>query len=105
MNFFEKRKWAKLLRGCRYDFVAEKLGTAFDGTMIPKELSALLDIYIEKPCLDTAVQLIKYDLGNQKENLDNARFLKLFVSASDLGREEAYAYIMNKILKTKRMNP
>ena len=99
MNFFEKRKWAKLLRGCRYDFVAEKLGTAFDGSLIPKELSTLLDIYIEKPCLETAVQLIKYNLDNQKEDLNNASFLKLFVSASDLEREEAYAYLMNKILK------
>jgi len=99
MNFFEKRKWAKLLRGCRYDFVAEKLGTSFDGTIIPKELGTLLDTYMEKPCLETAVQLIKYDLDNQKEDIDNAKFLKLFVSASDLGREEAYAYLMNKILK------
>ena len=99
MNFFEKRKWAKLLRGCRYDFVAEKLGSAFEGTIIPKELGTLLDIYMEKPCLENAVPLIKYDLDSQHENLDNARFLNLFVLASDLGREEAYKYLMNRILK------
>jgi hypothetical protein len=99
MNFLEKRKWGKLLRGCRYDFAAEKLGTAFEGAIIPKELVTLLDNYMEKPCLETAVQLIKYDLNNQKDDLDNATFLKLFVLASDLGREEAYEYLMNRILE------
>ena len=79
MTFFEKRKWAKLLRGCRYDSVVEKLGPALDGVIIPKELGTLLDRFVEKPCLETAVELIKYDLGSQKEDVGESKFLKLFV--------------------------
>jgi hypothetical protein len=101
MNFFEKRKWAKLLRGCRYDFVAEKLGVSFNGTVIPQELGTLLDMYIAKPCFETAVQLIQYDLCN-KNDIDDASFLKLFTSASDLTRDEAYEYIRSEILKIKK---
>jgi hypothetical protein len=103
MNFFEKRRWTKLLKGCRYDFVAEKLGTALDGSIIPKELAVLLDSYSSKPCLETAVELIKYDFAHHKENIEDANFLKLFMVASNVGREEFYNYFKNRILSSEEI--
>ncbi|MCE5339774.1 MAG: hypothetical protein LLF92_01425 [Planctomycetaceae bacterium] len=97
MNFFEKRRWAKLLKGCRYDFVAEKLETALNGSFIPKELASLLDAYCSRPCLETAVELIKYDLHNQKENVEDTTFLNLFLSGSNAGREEFYKFFKKAI--------
>lgn len=101
MNFFEKRRWAKLLKGCDYYGVAEKTGMAFDGSIISQELSILLDAYCSYPCLETAIGLIKFDL-HENRNPEEAKFITLFMLASDVGSEEFYHYFRNNILPIEK---
>jgi ankyrin repeat protein len=72
MNFFEyfieKRRWKKILKGCDYQLAAKVLNRQFKGSVIRNELAALLENYMTKPCLETALDLIQY----------NTRFFILF---------------------------
>ena len=58
-----KRKLRKLLDGCNYEMVKTLLVRNFSGGVIPNELARLLDKFIDNPCYDTAVDLIKHDSG------------------------------------------
>jgi hypothetical protein len=48
-------------RDCNFEFARQYLGNLFDGTLIPKELAQLLESFIENPCADTAIEIIKFD--------------------------------------------
>lgn len=60
MNFFEKRRWKYMLKNCDYNLAASVLISKFKGGVIKKELSALFDKYLDNPCLENAVAIIKY---------------------------------------------
>ena len=57
------------IAGCDYDYAAAELKRRLGGGVLPKELVSLLADYCEKPCLETALDLILFD----------ARFLAFFV--------------------------
>lgn len=60
MNFWERRKWNSLLKGCDYQLAGKVLIQKFKGGVIKKELASLFDAYLENPCLETAVDIIKF---------------------------------------------
>lgn len=60
MNFFKKRRWKHLLKNCDYNLAASVLISQFKRGVIKKELATLFDEYLDNPCLETAVAIIKY---------------------------------------------
>lgn len=56
-----KRRLKKLIDGCNYEIAKTLLVRNLSGKVIPKELVCLLDKFIDNPCYDTSIDLIKYD--------------------------------------------
>ncbi len=61
MNFFEKRRWKRLLNNCDYQIARTLLIKIFQDSVVPKKLAKLLENYFSNPCLETAVDLLKFD--------------------------------------------
>lgn len=58
MNWLRKRKLRRQMEGCNYPMARDLFIQDFEGGVVPKELAALLDRFIEKPCFETASTLI-----------------------------------------------
>ena len=69
----------KRLRDCNFEFAKQSLIALFSEAIIPKELAKALDNFIEKPCLDTAKELMKI----------NPDFVAVFYSARKGGFTES----------------
>jgi len=56
-----KRNVEKRLNNCNYEMAKSYLISQWKGKIIPKELAGIFDRFINKPCKETALELIKHD--------------------------------------------
>jgi len=55
------RNIRKRLNNCNYEMARSHLIDQWQGKVTPKELAGILDRFINNPCKETALELIKYD--------------------------------------------
>ena len=60
--FWRRKRHDNILKGCDYSLAARMLTRQFAGGVIKKELAALLDAFLERPCYETASSIIDYDM-------------------------------------------
>jgi len=60
-EMFAKRYIKNRIRNCNFEFAKQSIINQFSGTAIPNELARRLDNFVKNPCVDTALELIKFD--------------------------------------------
>ncbi len=57
----ERKYWDQIFSNCDFDFAKNLLISTYSGGIYQKNLAVLLDSYIENPCWETAIELIRFD--------------------------------------------
>ncbi len=61
MQLLTKWKIKRVLRYTDYRYAADVIKEEFEGGVIKKELAQLFDAYLENPCFNTAIDIIRFD--------------------------------------------
>ncbi len=61
MGFWSRRRWKKMLQGCDLELTAAFLNQQFANSVVPKELTTLLEQFVDEPNERNAVALLDFD--------------------------------------------
>lgn len=56
-----KENWDQIFSNCDFDFAKNLLISAYSGGIYQRNLATLLDSYVENPCREAAIELIRFD--------------------------------------------